>query len=152
MPKISRSRTIPADSTAVWSVVGDPYNLRRWWPRVERVEQVSDGQFTEVLRSERGRAIRADHRLTQMFEEREITWEQEIEDTPFARVMTFASTSITLEATGDGRTKVTITRQQTMRGWARFGGGMMVRRATARVLDDALEHLEADIADLLAKS
>lgn len=145
MPRTRRSRTIPAEAPDIWAIVGDPYNLRRWWPRVERVEQVSDGQFTEVLRSERGRAIRADHRLTKLSEQNEISWEQDIEDTPFARVMTYSSTTITLEPGKGGGTKVTVERRQDMRGMARFGGGFMIKRATGAVLEEALEHLEADV-------
>lgn len=148
MPRTRRSRTIPASAETIWSVVGDPHNLRRWWPRVERVEQVSDGQFTEVLRSERGKAIRADHHLTSLHEPDVIGWEQDLENSPFARVMTHSSTTITLAPDGPGRTKVRIERRQDMRGWARFGGGFMVKRATGQVLADALEHLEADVASL----
>ena len=39
----------------VWQVVRDPYHLPRWWPRVQRVEGVTDEHFTEVLtRSDEG--------------------------------------------------------------------------------------------------
>jgi uncharacterized protein YndB with AHSA1/START domain len=144
MPTVRRSRTIPAAPAAVWALVGDPYNLRRWWPRVERVEQISDGLFTEVLRSERGRAIRADQRLTVLEEPREIAWEQEIDGTPFARVMSYASTTIRLTPDGSG-TKVEIERRQDMRGGARFGGGFLIKRATGQVLEEALEHLAGDV-------
>lgn len=146
MPKTRRTRTLDATPQTVWAVVGDPYNLRRWWPRVERVEQVSDGQFTEVLRSERGRAIRADHRLTELDEPRVIAWEQILEGSPFARVMAESRTSVALAPSGTGGTAVTLERRQTMRGWARFGGGIMVRRATGKILEEALGRLEAQLS------
>ena len=60
---VRRSRTRRrAAVDAVWAVVGDPYHLPRWWPRVERVEGVDAGAWTSVMRSERGKAVRADYR------------------------------------------------------------------------------------------
>ncbi|MCW3017690.1 MAG: hypothetical protein JWO02_4782 [Solirubrobacterales bacterium] len=142
MPRTRRSRVIPADPSAVWGVVGDPHNLSRWWPRVERVEQVTAGAFTEVLRSDRGRTIRADHRLSELKENERIEWTQLLEGTPFARVMSEGVTGVTLEpANGGQATKVTLERRQRMSGMARFGGGFMIRRATSKVLDGALDAL-----------
>jgi uncharacterized protein YndB with AHSA1/START domain len=40
VPRISRRRRIDAAPDAVWSLVADPYNLPRWWPRTIRVENV----------------------------------------------------------------------------------------------------------------
>jgi uncharacterized protein YndB with AHSA1/START domain len=145
MPRTRRSRTVPADPAAVWAIVGDPHNLARWWPRVERVEQVTAGQFTEVLRSDRGRTIRADHRLTTLVEGEQIAWEQELEGTPFARVMTYGSTAVRLAPGKAGGTKIQLERRQEMRGMARFGGGFMLKRATGRVLNDALTELAAQL-------
>lgn len=145
MPRTRRSRTVSADPAAVWAVVGDPHNLARWWPRVERVEQVTAGQFTEVLRSDRGRTIRADHRLTTLEEPTRIAWEQELEGTPFERVMTYGSTTVTLAPGKEGGTKIQLERRQEMRGMARFGGGLMLKRATGRVLNDALTALAGQV-------
>ncbi|MCW3040591.1 MAG: hypothetical protein JWM31_2496 [Solirubrobacterales bacterium] len=145
MTRTRRSRTLPVPPSAVWEYVGDPYSLPRWWPRVERVEQVTPGQFTEVLRSDRGRTMRADHRLTEIEDAARISWEQEVEGTPFARVMTYCATTVTLEAVPDGGTKVQLERRQQMRGMARLGG-FMIRRATGRVLDGALEQLASQVA------
>jgi carbon monoxide dehydrogenase subunit G len=145
MPRTRRNRTVPADPAAVWAIVGNPHNLARWWPRVERVEQVTAGQFTEVLRSDRGRTIRADHRLTTLVEPEQIGWEQELEGTPFARVMTYGSTSVTLSPGKAGGTKVQLERRQEMRGMARFGGGFMLKRATGRLLNEALTELAAQL-------
>lgn len=141
MPRTHRSRVIPADPDAVWAVVGDPHHLPRWWPRIERVEQVAAGAFTEVMRSERGKTVRVDQHLSELEENDRIAWSQEIDGTPFARVLSEATTRVSLEPAKDGGTKVTVERHQTMRGWARFGGGLMIRRATSKVLDEALSRL-----------
>ena len=53
---VRRSRIVGAPREAVWAVVGDPHQLPRWWPRTERVEGVGPGEWTSVLRSERGSA------------------------------------------------------------------------------------------------
>lgn len=141
MPRTRRSRVFPAEPGAVWAVVGDPHHLPRWWPRIERVEQVAAGAFTEVMRSERGKTVRVDQHLSELEENDRIAWSQEIEGTPFARVLSEATTRVSLEPAEDGGTKVTVERHQTMRGWARFGGGLMIRRATSKVLDEALSRL-----------
>jgi carbon monoxide dehydrogenase subunit G len=52
-----------------------------------------------------------------------------------------AETEVRLEPDGTGATRVTISTDQRLRGMARFGGFMM-RRATRRSLDSALEGLE----------
>lgn len=140
MPTTRRKRVIAADPAQVWAVCGDPYQLPRWWPRVERVEQVTAGAFTEVLRSDRGRAVRADHRLTDLREGERIEWTQMLENTPFERVMSEAVTRVSVVPVPDG-TRVELERKQSMRGMARFGG-FLIRRATGRVLDDALDALE----------
>ena len=44
---VRRSRTVPVPLDAVWTVVGDPHHLPRWWPLTERVEAVDRD---EVLR------------------------------------------------------------------------------------------------------
>jgi uncharacterized protein YndB with AHSA1/START domain len=60
---VTRSRTLAAAPEAVWRVIADPRALARWWPRVERVKAITAEGWTTVLRSERGRAVRADWRL-----------------------------------------------------------------------------------------
>ena len=40
MPSTRRSRTIAAPLQLLWEVVEDPHHLPRWWPRVERIEDV----------------------------------------------------------------------------------------------------------------
>ena len=84
---VSRSRTVAAEPEAVWSIVADPKRLARWWPRTERVKGVTGDGWTTVMRSARGRAVRADWRLER--EERPVrrAWTQQLEGTPFAKVL-----------------------------------------------------------------
>jgi carbon monoxide dehydrogenase subunit G len=141
MPTARRSRTVAAPPERVWEVVGDPHHLPRWWPKVTRVEAVTDEHFTEVLSTQDGRSLRADFRVVDSRAPERRAWEQELEGTPFERVFAAASTEVKLLPDGDG-TRVTVVVHQQVRGSARLGG-FMVRRATGRVLDEALDALEA---------
>jgi uncharacterized protein YndB with AHSA1/START domain len=141
MPTARRSRTVAAPPERVWGTVGDPHHLPRWWPRVQRVEGVTDEHFTEVLGTDDGRSLRADFRVVASREPERRAWEQELAGTPFERLFTAASTEVTLTPDAAG-TRVTLVVRQQLRGSARLGG-FMVRRATRRVLDEALQALEA---------
>jgi uncharacterized protein YndB with AHSA1/START domain len=141
MPTARRSRTVAAPPERVWGIVGDPYHLPRWWPRVTRVEAVTAEHFTEVLATEDGRSLRADFRVVESRAPERRAWEQEVQGTPFERVFTASSTEVKLLAEGDS-TRVTLVMRQQLHGSARLGG-FMVRRATGRVLDEALQALEA---------
>jgi uncharacterized protein YndB with AHSA1/START domain len=137
---VTRSRTVAADPEAVWSVVADPRRLARWWPRTERVKSVTADAWTTVLRSPRGRAVRADWRLDA--EERPLrrAWSQELEGTPFAKVLRERRVEARLRPAGGG-THVTLELRQRARGWSRFGGALL-RRAARKELDAALDGLE----------
>jgi uncharacterized protein YndB with AHSA1/START domain len=141
MPTARRSRTIGAAPERVWQTVGDPYHLPRWWPRVERVEAVSRDRFTEVLGTDRGRSVRADFRVVESRAPERRVWEQELAGSPFERVFAAARTEVALAPEGSG-TRVTLVVRLRLRGAGRLGG-WVVRRATARVLDEALGALEA---------
>lgn len=142
MPTTTRSREVPAPPDEVWRIVGDPYHLPRWWPRVARVEAVSGGRFTEVLHGTRsGRAVRADFRLDEKRRGEVMRFSQLLEGTPFEKVLREAQTTIAL-APVPGGTRVSVTVRQRLRGLSRLGG-FLVRRATRRILDDALDGLEA---------
>jgi uncharacterized protein YndB with AHSA1/START domain len=136
---VRRQRVVGAPPDAVWRVVGDPYSLPRWWPRVERVESVDDDAWTSVLRSERGTAVRADYRVEAHEPSRRRAWAQQLAGSPFERLLRAHRTSVELEPAGEG-TEVTLTVEQQARGTARLGG-FIVRRATARSLDQALDAL-----------
>ena len=146
MPKAKRSRVIAADRNAVWRVVADPHHLPRWWPKVARVEDVYERErgagtrWTEVLETASGKGVRAEFRCRRSREPDEYEWEQEIEDTPFAKVFKTSVTTVSLADADDG-TRVTLVLDQDLRGLSRFGG-FMVRRASGDQLDRALAGLE----------
>jgi uncharacterized protein YndB with AHSA1/START domain len=138
---VSRSRTVAAEPEAVWSVVADPKRLARWWPRTERVKGVTGGGWTTVMRSERGRAVRADWRLDA--EERPVrrAWTQELEGTPFAKVLRERRVEVRLEPAERG-TRVTIAVDLRPR---RRAGGLLLRGAIRRELDGALTGLRREL-------
>jgi uncharacterized protein YndB with AHSA1/START domain len=137
---VTRSRLVAAAPERVWAVVGEPRALARWWPRVERVKAITPDGWTTVLRSDRGRAVRADWRLDGQEVLRRRAWTQEIEGTPFAKVLAERRVEVVLEEASDG-TQVTLELRQRGRGMARFGR-FMLRRAARRELAAALDRLE----------
>jgi uncharacterized protein YndB with AHSA1/START domain len=139
VPRTRRSRTIAASPEQVWRTVCDPHHLPRWWPRVQRVEGVDPEHFTEVLNTDKGRPIRADFRVVESRAPEVRSWTQEVEGSPFERLLRSADTEVRLERAGDG-TRVTVTLRQRLRGVGAFGG-FMVRRANRKVADEALERL-----------
>ena len=139
MPRTRRSRTIDATPEQVWRTVCDPHHLPRWWPRVQRVEGVGPEHFTEVLGTDKGRSIRADFRVVESRAPEVRRWAQDVEGSPFERLLRRAETEVRLAPDGAG-TRVTVTLSQRLRGLGAFGG-FMVRRANRRVADEALERL-----------
>jgi uncharacterized protein YndB with AHSA1/START domain len=141
VPTTRRSRTIGATPEQVWQTVSDPHHLPRWWPRVQRVEGVERERFTEVLVTDKGRSVRADFRVLESSAPEVRRFCQEVEGSPFERLLRSAETTIRLAADGAGGTRVTVEIRQRLRGMGTFGG-FMVRRATRRVADEALDGLE----------
>jgi carbon monoxide dehydrogenase subunit G len=141
VPTTERTRTIAAPAGEVWKLIADPSHLPRWWPRVTRVEGVERDAFTKVFASRNGRLVRADFRMEG--DERALTlyWEQQVDGTPFARVLSAAHTELRLEPAGTG-TKVTIELRQKLRGLFANLGASRVRRAAGKLLDEALDGLE----------
>jgi uncharacterized protein YndB with AHSA1/START domain len=140
MPTTRRSRTLPCTTDDIWRVIGDPQHLPRWWPRVERIESDDGTAFTQLLRTDKGRAVRADFRRAETEPGRRIAWEQQVTNTPFERLMQSARTEIVLGPAGEG-TEVAIEVRQKLRGLARFGL-FFFRGAARRQLDEALDGLE----------
>jgi carbon monoxide dehydrogenase subunit G len=144
VPTVVRAQTIQAPLDAVWQVVSDPYHLPRWWPRVDRVEDVSPDRWTTVTRSSRGRAVRADYTRVYDQPQDKIVWRQELGGTPFERFIREAVTGVVLTAEGDA-TRVELRLVRKLRGLARFGA-LQMRGAMRRELDEALESLDHAVA------
>jgi uncharacterized protein YndB with AHSA1/START domain len=158
VPTARCTRTIAAPADELWLLVRDPHHLPRWWPRVTRVEDVEGDAFTEVMRTAKGRLIRADFKLVLADEhERALRWSQRVEGTPFGRLLKSAETDVRLTPldgttgtpTPEGShqssgpaTEVTIELRQSLTGFFPRFGGFMVRRAAAATLEQALDGLE----------
>ena len=139
--KVRRKRTVAAAPDAVWDLVSDPHHLPRWWPQVQRVEEVTGDAWTKVLRTPRGKTVRADYTRVEWEPPTRIVWRQEVEESPFEGILDEAVTSIDVEPAGDAETRVELTAEQELRGTYRFGG-FMLRRGTKRQLDQALDGIE----------
>lgn len=156
MPTATRTRTIEASPKEIWEVLSDPHHLPRWWPRVSRIESVTLegtpdsgglagelGAFTEVLMSAKGKLVRADFRLVDASAGQRIVWAQEVENTPFAKVLKSAETEVSLAGPADAyTTEVTVEMRQSLRGFFARLGGYLVRRAAAATIEEALDGLE----------
>ncbi|HEX3262051.1 MAG TPA: SRPBCC family protein [Solirubrobacterales bacterium] len=147
MPRVARTRTISAPRDRIWELVADPHHLPRWWPRTVRVEDVRKvgsgkrSRWTTVLGTERGRGVRADFRCTSSAAGERYVWEQDIEGTPFERILRTASLQIELVDGEDANTRVRLTSEERLRGLSRLGSPMM-RMATRRRLNEALDGIE----------
>jgi uncharacterized protein YndB with AHSA1/START domain len=147
MPTVNRSRDVAAPATRVWELVSDPYNMPRWWPRCVRVEDVSGGagarraRWTAVMETEKRRTVRADFRCVSSAAGERYVWEQELEGSPFERILASSSLQIDLAESGEG-SKVSLRSVQKLRGLSRLGSPMM-RGGTGRNLDAALDGIEA---------
>jgi hypothetical protein len=101
------------------------------------MEGVEDDRFTQVFMTKKGRPVRVDFRLLCSEPPRRRSWEQEIEGTPFERVLNESVVEVELEPEGSG-TRVTIAQRQRLRGYSRTGG-LLLRRATGGKLQEALD-------------
>jgi uncharacterized protein YndB with AHSA1/START domain len=138
----SRTRTIAMPAGELWDVISDPHHLPRWWPRVTRVEDVEEDAFTEVMKTRKGKLVRADFKIVACDgATHSLIWDQLLEGSPFARVLKSAETEVRLQAGSAQATEVTIELRQALNGVSRFGG-YMVRRAARATLDEALGGLE----------
>lgn len=165
MPTASDTRLLQVAPQALWELVCDPHHLPRWWPRVERVEGVAGAMFTEVLRSERGRLVRADFEVVERDDvAMRLIWAQQVAGTPFARVLAASEVEIAMQPqigmNEDAGSEVTITLTQTPHALlpaanaepsGRFAlldglfarvGSPMVRKAAEKTVREALDGLE----------
>jgi uncharacterized protein YndB with AHSA1/START domain len=139
VPAVLQSLSYEAPLERVWKVVSDPYSLPRWWPRVQRVEEVSDTGWTMVLASDRGKPIRADYTITRSRPMEVLEWQQELAETPFERMLSLSRLVFQFQWDEDA-TVVVVRSYERLRGLARLGSPM-VRRATRKRLSQALEQL-----------
>jgi uncharacterized protein YndB with AHSA1/START domain len=141
---VRRERVVSAPPSEIWRIVSDPARLPAWWPGVSRVEDASREAWTTVLISPKGKSVRADYSLVEAREPEWLRWRQEVEESPFERLLSEATTELELEPDPSGGTRVRLTLNQRPRGWARFSP-FQLRAAAARQAESALEGL-ADLA------
>jgi uncharacterized protein YndB with AHSA1/START domain len=138
---IVRGETVVAAAPEeVWRVVSDPEQLPRWWPGVTRVEEASAEAWTKVLSSPRGKAVRADYTRVEAVPGERLVWRQEVDQSPFERILMSAVTTVSLAAAEARATRVRIALNQKPRGWARFAP-LQFRAAGARQVRGALDGL-----------
>jgi carbon monoxide dehydrogenase subunit G len=138
---VTRARTVQAPRAEVWRLISDPWRLPAWWPGVQRVEEATETAWTKVLASPRGKTVRADYTLVDSQPEERLVWRQEVEESPFERILAESLTEIELEPE-NGSTKVRLESRMKLRGFARFGS-FQLRRAARRQLTQALDGIEA---------
>jgi uncharacterized protein YndB with AHSA1/START domain len=132
---------VRATPEEVWGLVSDPARLPQWWPGVTRVEEASGDAWTTVLSSPKGKSLRIDYSRVEAEPERRVVWRQEVEESPFERILASATTEIALTEDADG-TRVTVSLDQRPRGWARFAP-LQFRAAGRRQVQGAVEGLDA---------
>jgi uncharacterized protein YndB with AHSA1/START domain len=138
---LRQETVVPATPSEVWGLVSDPAQLPRWWPGVTRVEEATDEAWTTVLTSPKGKSVRVDYTRVEAEPERRVVWRQEVDESPFERILASSTTEIALAAEGDG-TRVTVSLDQRPRGWARFAP-FQFRGAGRRQVQGAVEGLDA---------
>ena len=144
---VRRERVVSGAPTEIWRIVSDPSRLPAWWPGVSRVEEASREAWTTVLISPKGKSVRADYSLVEAREPDWLRWQQELEESPFERLLSESITELELEPEPGGGTRVRLTLNQRARGWARFSP-FQLRTAAARQAEGALEGL----AELLGEA
>jgi len=137
---VRRETVVPRAPGEVWRVVSDPAQLPRWWPGVTRVEEATDQAWTTVLASPKGKSVRMDYSRVEATEPTRLVWRQEVEQSPFERILAEATTSLELSKAETG-TRVAIELDQKPRGWARLAP-LQFRAAGKRQVEGAVEGLE----------
>ncbi len=139
MAAVRRERTLAATPSAVWQVLGDPHHMPRWWPGVQRMEDVGEDRFTQVFTTKRGKPVRMDFRVLASEPPARRSWVQELAGTPFERFLNESTVEVVLEPVDSG-TRVRIIQSQKLRGYSKTGA-LLFRRATKSKLDEALDGL-----------
>jgi uncharacterized protein YndB with AHSA1/START domain len=139
--KLQRARTVAAPPETVWALLRDPRALPRWWPRTERVESVRADGWTTVLRSPRGRVVRADWRLDGQEKQLRRAWSQRLQGTPFEKVLHERRVEARLEPAGDGTRVVLVIEVRPKR----LAGRLLLRGPLRRELGEALAGLAREV-------
>jgi uncharacterized protein YndB with AHSA1/START domain len=137
---VRRETVVPRAPHEVWRVVSDPAQLPRWWPGVTRVEEATPQAWTTVLTSAKGKSVRMDYTRVAADEPTRLVWRQEVEASPFERILAEAITSVDLTE-AEGGTLVVVALDQKPRGWARFAP-LQFRAAGTRQVQGAVDGLE----------
>jgi uncharacterized protein YndB with AHSA1/START domain len=144
VPEVRVKRTIGAPPEDIWRIAADPAHLPRWWPRTVRVGGLSGSgrraRWTQVLEARSGAAVRADYRCTESTEGSRVVWEQQIDGTPFEKVLRSAEIELRIEPADEGRSDVELRARQALRGLSRLGAPMM-KSAWRKTLAGALTGL-----------
>ena len=135
-----RETVVPRAPEEVWRMVSDPAQLPRWWPGVTRVEEATPDAWTTVLTSAKGKSVRMDYTRVAADEPTRLVWRQEVEASPFERILAEAVTSVDLTE-AEGGTLVVVALDQKPRGWARFAP-LQFRAAGTRQVQGAVDGLE----------
>jgi uncharacterized protein YndB with AHSA1/START domain len=143
---VRRERVVSGAPADIWRIVSDPTRLPAWWPGVSRVEEASREAWTTVLISPKGKSVRADYTLVEAVEPEWLRWRQEVEESPFERLLSESTTEVALEPDPGGGTRVRLTLDQRPRGWARFSP-FQLRAAARRQAEGALEGLAELLGD-----
>jgi hypothetical protein len=112
---------------------------------VQRVEDASPQAWTTVMTSPNGRTVRVDYSRVEQRPPRLLVWRQEIDESPFERILAEAVTEVEVEPAAGGSTTVVLTERTRLRGFARLGL-LQWRRASRKRLDGALQGLEEALA------
>lgn len=138
---MTRAKRISATPEEVWAVVADAHHLPRWWPGVTRIENVVGDRFTEVIPTRRGKPMRLDFRVIESRAPERLTWTQDLEGTPFERLLSAWTTTVTLQSDGEACI-VTLEESQQLKGSLR-AGALLQRRPARRRVESALQGLSA---------
>ena len=142
MARTTATRRIGAPPDVVWRIVADPHHLPRWWPGVSRVEGVHSDRFTEVIPTRRGKPVRLDFIVVESEPPQRRVWTQELAGTPFERLLSSWTTTVTLTPHGEDACSVTLEEHQQLRGSFRVGL-LLQRRPARRRVESALSGLAA---------
>ena len=103
------------------------------------MEEVTDDAWTKVFTSPKGKSVRADYTLLESEPLERLLWRQEVEESPFERILAMSSTELLLEDAMAAR--LTIALEQRPRGWGRFAP-VQFRAAGVRQVEGAIDGLK----------